>query len=356
MCSKLANIERIAEPLLAALSTTCGSQQPSHGQEPTYVLLHYLRTISEWLISSTVKPQQDASAPTALHLLATILQRGAPWLSSIALPPSLVQALATKYGAWKPAAPGEATWVAPGLAPACLLPSPGTHCWDRAWQTMLQPATWTVRNHRLYPDSSPGSQQWPHQCSTARHTPSPGHTTPAHHLPHTRCVPAGAALDSSSLQQLLATLLASYPSFRPSLEQYVLLTDKLAAALLAQLQDKPGSAALPQLLHACTTALGAFADMAAAHPAPKKVCLAAIAAALAAQMEHRGHVQVACMHEWCLQMYRTCSTAACKQGAVRELQLVSSASRLQNLQGHDEMIQQDIRASLASSSSAPHIA
>jgi hypothetical protein len=98
--------------------------------------------------------------------------------------------------------------------------------------------------------------------------PHPQLTTSA-----TRCVPVGAALDSSSLQQLLATLLASYPSFRPSLEQYVLLTDKLAAALLAQLQAEPGSAALPQLLQACTTALHAFADMAAAHPAPKKVRL-----------------------------------------------------------------------------------
>ncbi len=98
------------------------------------MLLHYLRTISEWLISSTVKPQQDAAAPTALHLLATILQRGAPWLSGIALPPSLVQALSTKYGAWKPAAAGEAT----GVAPACMLTGPRT-C-PPNMHTLLHPA------------------------------------------------------------------------------------------------------------------------------------------------------------------------------------------------------------------------
>jgi hypothetical protein len=115
LCSKLANVERIVRPLLAALSTTSGSQQPSHVQDPAYVLLHYLRTISEWLISSAVKPQQDATAQQSLQLLATVLQQGAPWLSGISLPPSLVQALATKYGTLTPAADGETPAITSGL-------------------------------------------------------------------------------------------------------------------------------------------------------------------------------------------------------------------------------------------------
>jgi hypothetical protein len=92
------------------------------------------------------------------------------------------------------------------------------------------------------------------------------------------CSPAGEGLAQvAALHRLLRALLGCYgSSFRPSLEQFVLLTDKLAAAVLGQLAA--GSAAgavqqqqLSELLQAGSLVLAAFRDMAAAHPAPKKV-------------------------------------------------------------------------------------
>jgi hypothetical protein len=86
----------------------------------------------------------------------------------------------------------------------------------------------------------------------------------------------------AALHQLLRALLRSYSGiFRPGLEQFVLLADKLAAAVLVQLAaGAAGGGAgaaqqrqrqLSELLQAGSLVLAAFRDMAAAHPAPKKV-------------------------------------------------------------------------------------
>jgi hypothetical protein len=109
--SKSAGAERLVGPLLAALrdAESCDARLCSPA-EPKYVLLHYLRTVAEWLLAAVSKPSQQepgAAAAGHLQLLASVMDGGARWLSGLSLPPSLVQALAAKYGAVQPAAAGR---------------------------------------------------------------------------------------------------------------------------------------------------------------------------------------------------------------------------------------------------------